>query len=125
MREFGRNLRVADFLRGELASIMRDQMRDPRVGAVNVTDVRVSKDLSVADVYVSSLDIRDTDGHDSLIAVLNKASGFLRSELAKRNSMRGTPKPRFHYDAVIERGPRLERLIDHAVAADRSTHHHG
>lgn len=122
MREFGRDLRVADFVREELAGIIQRQMRDPRVGSVSVNDVRVSKDLAFADVYVSSLETPDPARQEVLIAVLNRASGFFRSQLARRSSMRTTPKPRFHYDVSVERGPRMERLIADAVAADRGAH---
>ena len=118
MREFGRDLRVADFIRDELAKIIQLEMRDPRVGMISVNEVSVSKDLAFADVYVSSMEARSTKEREELIGVLNKASGFFRSQLAKRHSMRTTPKPRFHYDETIERGPALEALIDLAVSSD-------
>ncbi len=116
----GRDLKVADFIRDETARIIQREMRDPRVGSfVTVNDVRVSKDLSFADIYVSSLQASTPDERASLIGVLNKAAGFFRSTLAKRHSMRTTPKPRFHYDESIERGPKLERLIADALEDDR------
>jgi ribosome-binding factor A len=118
MREFGRDLRVADFLRDELAKIIQHEMRDPRVGMVSVNEVTVSRDLAFADVYVSSMEARTTTEREELIGVLNKAAGYFRSELAKRHSMRTTPKPRFHYDEMVERGPALEALIDFAVGSD-------
>ena len=118
MREFGRDLRVADFVRDELADIIQRGMRDPRVGMVSVNEVKVSKDLSYADVYVSSLSAETAEERQALIEVLNRASGYLRSELAKRHRMRTTPKPRFHYDALVEEGPRLEALIEKAVLSD-------
>ncbi len=93
-------------------------MRDPRVGMVMVNDVSVSKDLSWADVYVTSMDARSEAERGELIAVLNKAAGYFRSELAKRHKMRTTPKPRFHYDESVERGPRLEALIGDALEQD-------
>lgn len=117
--EYGRDLRVADFVRDELAQIIQRQMRDPRVGFVSVNDVRVSKDLSYADVYVSSLDTTQASEKQDLVLVLNKAAGFFRSELAKRHRMRTTPKPRFHYDEVVDRGPQMEKLIDAAIRSDR------
>ncbi|MEE8077797.1 MAG: 30S ribosome-binding factor RbfA, partial [Pseudomonadales bacterium] len=89
-----------------------------RVGMVSVNEVSVSKDLSWADVYVSSIETESTEERDELIVVLNKAAGYFRSELAKRHSMRTTPKPRFHYDEIVERGPRLEALIESAVKSD-------
>ena len=118
MREFGRDLRVADFIRDELAAIIQREMRDPRVGMVSVNEAKVSKDLSWVDVYVSSYETKTEAEKAELVDVLNKASGYFRSELAKRHSMRTTPKPRFHYDETIERGPALEALIDLAVSAD-------
>jgi ribosome-binding factor A len=120
VREFGRSLRVADFVRDELAQIMQRHMRDPRVGLLSVNDVTVSKDLSYAEIYVSSVDTSSAEERDELISVLNKAAGFFRSELAKRHSMRTTPKPRFHYDELVEKGPALEALIESAISEDAS-----
>ncbi len=122
MKDYGRDLRVADFVRDELAEIIRRDMRDPRIGMVSVNEVTVSKDLSYADVYVSSWQTRDAEERDQFIAVLTKAAGFFRSELARRHRMRTTPKLRFHYDEVVERGPELEALIESAVQADAAQH---
>ena len=120
MAEYSRDLRVADFVRDEIADILRTKMRDPRVGMVSVNDVRVSKDLSYAEVYVSAFEAATEDARKELITVLNRSAGFIRSELARRHRMRTTPRPRFHYDEVVERGPRLEALIDRAVAQDEA-----
>ena len=87
-RDYGRELRVADFIREELANIIRTQMRDPRVSLVSITDAKVSRDLSYADVYVSSLDADDDAGKKQLIKVLKGAAGFLRSAVAQRHTMR-------------------------------------
>lgn len=119
MLAVSRDLKVADFIRDEVARIIQFEMRDPRVGMfVSVNDVRVSKDLSYAEIYVSSLQAQSDEERAELIAVLNKAAGFFRSTLAKRHSMRTTPKPRFHYDELVESGPRLEKLIAQAVSDD-------
>lgn len=125
MADSGRDLRVADFIRDELASIISREMRDPRVGLVNVNEVKVSRDLSYADVYVSSLDADTAESRQTLIEVLNGAAGFFRSELAKRHRMRTTPRLRIHYDELMEEGPRLEALIEKAVASDRRQHGDG
>lgn len=127
MNEFGRDLRVADFVRDELAQIIQREMRDPRASMVSISDVKVSRDLSYADVYFSSLSLAaneatETDQHKAdkveLERVLNKAAGFLRSQLAKRHKMRTTPMPRFHYDELAERAPRMDALISNALKAD-------
>jgi ribosome-binding factor A len=86
---------------------------------VSVNEVKVSRDLSYSDVYVSSLDAQGADARRELIEVLNKAAGFFRSELAKRHRMRTTPRLRIHYDELMEEGPRLEALIERAVASDQ------
>jgi ribosome-binding factor A len=119
MLAMSRDLKVADFIRDEVARIIQMEMRDPRVVFVSVNDVKVSKDLSFADIYVSSLQATEVNDQRELIEVLNKAAGFFRSTLAKRHSMRTTPKPRFHYDALVESGPKLEALIAHAVASNQ------
>ena len=113
-----RDLRVADFVRDEVARILQRDMRDPRVGSfVSVNDVKVSKDLSYAEIYVSSLQAETEEDKSELITVLNKAAGFFRSELAKRHTMRTTPRTRFQ---LVERGPRIEKLIGKAVSQDES-----
>ena len=124
MQERGRDLRVGDFVRDELANIIHRQMRDPRVGMVMVNEVSVSRDLAWADVYVTAMDTESDEDKAALLEVLNKAAGYFRSELAKRHKMRTTPKPRFHYDEAVERGPRLEALISSALDDDARNHQH-
>jgi ribosome-binding factor A len=119
MADRGRDLRVADFIRDELASIVQLEMRDPRVGMLSVNEVRVSRDLSYADVYVSSLQAETPAARAELIEVLNKAAGYFRSELAGRHRMRTTPRLRFHYDELMDRGPRMDALIDKAISEDQ------
>jgi ribosome-binding factor A len=88
VQERGRDLRVGDFVRDEIASIIQKQMRDPRVGMVMVNEVSVSRDLSWADVYITSMDAQTEEERTELIGILNKASGYFRTELAKRHKMR-------------------------------------
>ena len=121
MKEHGRGLRIADHLRERLADIIRAEMRDPRVGMVSVNDVRVSRDLAYADVFVSSLGVDDAQSQRELITVLEHAAGFLRSAVARDNTLRTTPKLRFHYDELIVEGARIETLIRRAVAADEDS----
>jgi ribosome-binding factor A len=121
MKEHGRGLRIADHLREQLAGIIHAEMRDPRVGMVSVNDVRVSRDLAYADVFVSSLGVDDPQSQRELITVLEHAAGFLRSAVARDNTLRTTPKLRFHYDELIVEGARIETLIRRAVAADEDS----
>lgn len=117
-RESSREVRVADFVRDELAEIIRVEMRDPRVSFVSVNDVKVSRDLSYAEVYVSSFNTNTDEEKTELVSALNGAAGFFRSTLAKRHSMRTTPKPRFHYDKVADEAPVLDALIRKAIDED-------
>ena len=124
MREFKREVRVADHLRRELADLIRSEMRDPRVGLLGVNDVTVSRDLSYADVYVSAFEAEAESDQVELINVLNRAAGFLRTALARQSTMRTMPKLRFHYDRTLQQGAHLEALIERAVDADRQQHQH-
>lgn len=119
VRDSERDLRLGDFIRDELSRILVSEMRDPRIGMTSVTEVRVNRDMSCADVYVSSLSAGTQAERAELVAGLEHAAGFLRSKIARRHNLRTTPRLRFYYDDLIESGPRLEALIDHAVARDR------
>jgi len=123
MRPFARELRVADHLRERLADIIRTEMRDPRVRMIGINDVRVSRDLSTADVYFSALGVDSPEEQRALEDVLNHAAGFLRSALARESTLRMMPRPRFHFDEVWAQGGKMDALIQRAVAEDRS--HHG
>ena len=70
------------------------------------------------DIYVSLLDAEDDDAKRDLVEVLNHASGFLRSTIAERHTLRTTPRLRFHYDDLVDKGPRLDALIDQAMRSD-------
>ena len=108
--ESRRATRVADQIRMEVADIIARKTRDPRVAAVTVTDVRVTNDLQLARVYVTTRG----DGppvHDALVG-LGKASGFIRSELGRRLNLRYTPDLEFFHDDAGARGDRVLHLLD-------------
>ena len=118
LRDSERGLRVGAFMREELSRILLRGAADPRFGLMSITDVRVSRDLSIANVYVSSLSAATDDDRAILVDALRNAAGFIRSQVAQRNGLRKTPQLRFHYDDLLESGSRLEALIDEAVALD-------
>ena len=120
-KEFGRSQRVGDFLKRELASLIQFEVRDPRVGMVSVTDVEVSRDMSHAKVFVTVLGKETQEETAESIEVLNQAAGFLRTQVAKSNNARTTPKLRFYFDSSVGRGQQLSKLIDDAVSADRKS----
>ena len=117
-KEFSRTRRVGEQMQRELAQLIQQEIKDPRVGMVTVSGVNVSRDLSLARIYVSLLD--DDKNTDEVLAVLQKASGFLRRELGKSMSLRTIPSLQFIYDDSIERGNRLSRLIDDAVSREKN-----
>lgn len=103
-----RNERVAEELRGVLAEAIRE-VRDPLVGFVTLTGVDLSPDLRQARVYVSRLGT-EAD-RDAAVSALNHAVAFLRHAVATRARLRYTPALRFVSDATIERGSRVEAII--------------
>ena len=112
-KEFARHQRVAEQMQRELADRLQVEVKDPRVSRVTVTEVEVSGDLAHAKVFYSS-----TESSPELQKGLEKAAGFLRSQLSQRMLMRTVPQLHFVYDASIERGMQLSKLIDDAIAED-------
>lgn len=118
-KEYSRTQRVADYLQRELAGVIQHEVRDPRLGMVSITGVEVSRDLGYARVFYTLLGCdSDQDAADST-EVLNKAAGFLRTQLSRDSSMRTVPRLRFHFDNSVGRGRFLEGLISEAADADR------
>ena len=131
-REFSRGRRVADHIQKELAVLIQQEVKDPRLGLITINEVKVSRDLGFADVYFTSFtsntfranesigEDAETEGQNSIspAEVLENASGFLRSRLAKSLSTRTTPKLRFHYDHTIEQGAKMTLAIKKAIEGD-------
>jgi ribosome-binding factor A len=118
-KEYNRSQRVADYLQRELATLIQREVRDPRVGMINITGVNVSRDLGYAKVYYTVLGSDSLDEASETTAVLNKAAGFLRSQLSQGSSMRRLPQLRFYFDSSVGQGRHLEDLIRKAADADR------
>jgi ribosome-binding factor A len=116
MSQEARNRKIADAIQRELSELIRLELRDPRVIMVTLTDVEVARDNSHAKVFFTSM------GDDAQVAScqqgLQSASGFLRSQLAHRLTIRTVPQLHFEIDTSVERGVRLSKLIDDAVADD-------
>ena len=119
-KEYSRTSRVADHLQRELAGLIQREVRDPRVGMVSVTGVDVSRDMGYAKVYYTVLSADESDDVEESTAVLNKAAGFLRSQLSRDSSMRSVPQLRFYFDSSVGRGRYMEDLIGKAAEADRA-----
>ena len=102
--------RVAQRMRREIADILQNRLRDPRVSAmVSVTDVEVTHDLSLAKVWVSILP--EGPERERSLDALRSAAGYVRHELAPRLGLREVPQLRFELATSIERGARVEDLL--------------
>lgn len=113
--------RLADQIQRDLAVLIRDEINDPRLtGFVTISSVKISPDLGYADIYVTIMeksmdDAMTKDYHTESLEVLNKASGFLRTELSHLLKTRTTPRLRFHYDEVTANANYMINLISKAV----------
>jgi len=116
--DYPRSRRIAEQIRQELADILWREVKDPRVAGVSLTAVEVSRDLEHAKVWFTSMKAEPAE----VLQGLQRASGFLRSELAQRMSMRMVPKLKFQYDESISRGAELSELIDRAIEEDKRHH---
>ena len=113
--------RLADQIQRDLAVLVRDEINDPRLtGFVTISTIKISPDLGYADIYVTIMeksmdDAMTKDYHTESLEVLNKASGFLRTELSHLLKTRTTPRLRFHYDEVTANANYMMNLISKAV----------
>ena len=120
-KEFSRTERVSDAVQRELASLIRQHVRDPRVGMVSVTDVNVTRDLAIAKVYVSFVGERTPEQIKEGLDALNGASAYLRKLLSSSIALRATPKLNFFYDETGQRSQHLDALIDLAISSNKSS----
>ena len=116
-REFPRSRRVEEQIQRILSDVVRAEVRDPRLNGVIISTVKVSRDLSVAWIYYSILDLARS--LEEMRAAFESASGFLRGRLVSELSVRRVPELRFEYDDTAQQGTALEQLIDAAVSGDR------
>jgi ribosome-binding factor A len=99
--------RINELVRRELALLLKNETRDPRLAEVSITDVLVSRDLSTAKVFFTAPEHKRT-----LVApLLKKAAGFYRARLSKLIELRHTPELRFIFDEAPNTGARIEDLL--------------
>ena len=101
--------RVGEQMKQEIMDIVNNKVKDPRVGFITNTDVELTNDLSQAKVFLTVLgnkkEVNDT------FKALDKAKGFIKSELGSRMRLRIVPELFFEYDESIEYGNKIEKLI--------------
>jgi len=101
--------RIADRIRQELSELLIQEISDPRLRQIFITDVRVDRELAFADVYVSA--VEGMARSSVILQGLKHACGFLRHELAARVELRTFPQLRFHWDPTPENADHIERLL--------------
>ena len=112
-KDYSRTRRVAEQIQREMAQMVQQEIKDPRIGLVTISGVKLSRDMSHATIYFTVLD--DEHTIEDTQKVLEKATGFLRHELGQRMKLRITPALQFRYDESIAYGNQLTDLINKAV----------
>jgi ribosome-binding factor A len=102
-----RRERIASVIEREISNIVAREMKDPRLGFVTITDVRVSPDLKEAIVYFSSL-----ENPAENLKTLNRAKGYIRSTLAHRVRIKVIPRLEFKIDESYEKSKHLDKLFE-------------
>lgn len=101
--------RIGEQMKKELSQIIQQEIKDPRIGFVTVTGVEVTGDLQQAKVYVSIMG--NEEQTENSLAALQKAKGFLRTEVGRRVQLRHTPELLFKIDKSIEYGSKIETIL--------------
>ncbi|MCY4473384.1 MAG: 30S ribosome-binding factor RbfA [Kistimonas sp.] len=123
-REFSRSQRIADQMHKELANVLQQEMKDPRLGFMTVNKVDLGTDISCAKVYVTFLGVSDPQAIKEAVTLLKRAAGFLRSRLSSRMRMRTVPQLYFRHDESLARADRIARLVQQAVVEDATVGAH-
>jgi len=101
--------RISDRIRQELSEMLIREINDPRLEGISITDVKVDRELTYADIFVSA--VEGVQRSREVLEGLEHASGFLRHELAAKIELRVFPRLRFHWDPTPENADRIERLL--------------
>jgi ribosome-binding factor A len=101
--------KISERMREELSEILLMETSDPRLKGISITGTEVDRELAYADIYVCALE--GSQRSQEVLAGLEHAQGFLRSELAHRMDLRIFPRLRFHWDATLEHADVIERLL--------------
>lgn len=111
--------RIAERIREEISVILLMETADPRLAGVQVTGVDVDREIDYATVWVSA--VEGSERSREILNALGHASGFLRSELARRIELRTFPKLRFKWDPTYERAEAMEKLFNQIKDEDGSS----
>jgi ribosome-binding factor A len=118
MKEFARTDRIGAELQRELARVLREEVRDPRLKQITLQEIRVSRDLAHAKVYFTCFPV-DAGGTEQAHLLNGRVAGFLRRALAGRARLRTVPQLHFVHDESISRGEHLASLIEEVVTSEQ------
>ncbi len=114
-----RAARVGDEIQKIISQLLLTEIKDPRVPVMtSVLEVRMSSDLTHANVYLSVYG--SAKEKQECMAAMERASGFIRTQVAKRIKLRVAPELHFKLDESIEKGMELMNLIDRTMKEDQS-----
>jgi len=117
IKDSNRPRRVAELIRRELAVLIPRELDDPHAHQITLTGAEVSRDLSSARIYFSLLS--GMSEAKQVVKSLNRAAGFLRHALMGRVTLRTVPALRFYFDESVERGAKIDALIEMAKSEDK------
>lgn len=101
--------RIQDRVKQEVSQMLIREINDPRLKQIFVTDVKIDRELTIADIYVSA--VEGSSRSAEILAGLESASGFLRKNLSARVEVRAFPRLRFHWDPTPENADQIEKIL--------------
>jgi ribosome-binding factor A len=117
-RDFNRSERVAGQIRRDLARLIQQEIKDPEVGFVSLSDVEVTRDLAHAKVFIT---VFDPEKATASLQALRRAATFLRRRLGQELRLRHVPELHFLHDDSVEQGSHIDKLIERALNADKGS----
>ena len=101
--------RIQDRVKQEVSQMLIREINDPRLKQIFITDVKIDRELTVADIYVSA--VEGSSRSAEILAGLESASGFFRKNLSARVEVRAFPRLRFHWDPTPENDDHIEKIL--------------
>jgi ribosome-binding factor A len=118
MKPYSRSDRVGGLIHKVLAELLHKEIGDPRLANTTITAVKMSRDLRIAKIYYATE--KGGEKQQAALDGFERAKGFVKRELAQRLGLRYMPDLKFFYDDAIDRGERIEKLIQMVVKDDRA-----
>lgn len=112
--------RLAEAIKKEVSDMLRNELKDPRIGFATITSVEVSLDLRYAKIFISILG--SPTEQKSGMEALQRAQGYVRAELGRRIRLRYTPEITFRLDTSIAHGTRVMQLLEEVKEPGESRH---